>query len=323
MVAETSWRELLDMKEENIPTITVLSGGMGEEREVSLSTGRAISVALRDRFSVSLVDLAQTVLPPDLDGDNAIVFPAIHGTFGEDGTLQGLLDESGVEYAGSDADSSRLCMDKHRAKNRVWEAGVQVAPGRFFREPQEISVDEMIANLGPELVVKPTDQGSSVELSIVRGEEELASLLSELPKGNWLIEKRILGRELTVGVLRGDSLGVVEVIPHGGVYDYERKYQSGQTEYRYPAVLPCDVEEEVKSDARTAFEVCGCRDFARVDFIVCEDGHSYFLEVNTLPGLTETSLLPMSASCSGYDFNRLAQELVEPALDRFRLCRAS
>lgn len=311
------------MKDENIPTITVLSGGMGEERDVSLTTGRAISHALRDRFPVSLIDLEQTALPPDLDGSNTIVFPSIHGTFGEDGTLQGLLDERGVEYAGSDAASSRLCMDKHRAKNRVWEAGVRVAPGRFFRKPDEVSANELVTNLGPDLVVKPTDQGSSVELSIVRGEEELAALLGELPVGNWLVEQRILGRELTVGVLRGDPLGVVEVIPKGGVYDYERKYESGQTEYRYPAVLTCDVEEEVRDAAKTAFEVCGCRDFARIDFILCKDGHAYFLEVNTLPGLTETSLLPMSASCSGYDFGRLARELVEPALDRFRLCKAS
>ncbi|SVE00076.1 uncharacterized protein METZ01_LOCUS452930, partial [marine metagenome] len=158
-------RELLDMKNENMPTITVLSGGVGEERDVSLSTGRAIAVALRDRFPISLVDLGQTVLPPDLDGSDTIVFPSIHGTFGEDGTLQGLLDERGVEYAGSDATSSRLCMDKHRAKNRVWEAGVRVAPGRFFRDPGEVSANELVANLGPDLVVKPTDQGSSVELS--------------------------------------------------------------------------------------------------------------------------------------------------------------
>ena len=311
------------MTENNLPSITVLSGGVGEEREVSLETGQAISSALRDRYGVTLVDLAQNSLPPDLNGSDTIVFPAIHGTFGEDGTLQKLLDERGVEYAGSCSSSSKLCMEKHLAKNRVWEAGVRVAPGRFFRDLSEVSASDLVATLGNDLIVKPTDQGSSVRLKVVKNEQELETLLPELPKGNWLIEKRIRGRELTVGVLHGTPLGVVEVIPLGGVYDYERKYQSGQTEYRYPAVLPCEVEEEVKAAARTAFEVCGCRDFARVDFIVCEDGHSHFLEVNTLPGLTETSLLPKSASCAGYDFGHLAQELIEPAIDRFAQRKAS
>jgi D-alanine-D-alanine ligase len=305
------------MTRNNLPSITVLSGGVGEEREISLETGQAISSALQGSFGVTLVDLNQTALPPDLDGSNTIVFPAIHGTFGEDGTLQRLLDERGVVYAGSSSTSSKLCMEKHLAKNRVWEAGVRVAPGRFFRDLSEVSASDLVATLGSDLIVKPTDQGSSVRLRVVKSEDELEALLLDLPMGNWLIEKRIRGRELTVGVLRGNPLGIVEVIPFGGVYDYERKYQSGQTEYRYPAVLPCEVEEEVKNAARTAFDVCGCRDFARVDFIVCEDGHSHFLEVNTLPGLTETSLLPKSASCAGYDFGNLAKELIEPAIGRF------
>ena len=307
------------MKDDKIPSITVLSGGVGEEREVSLTTGHAICKSLRKSHDVTLVDLEQTSLPPDLDGASTIVFPAIHGTFGEDGDLQQQLDDNGIHYAGSDAASSNLCMDKNRAKNRVWEAGLRVAPGRFFRDPAEVSAGDLIDSLGPDLIVKPTNQGSSVELSVLTGEDELEALLRDLPVGNWLVEQRILGRELTVGVLCGDTLGVVEVIPQGGVYDYERKYLSGKTEYRYPAVLSCEVEEEVKLAAKTAFEVCGCRDFARVDFMLCEDGHAFFLEVNTLPGLTETSLLPKSASCSGYDFDSLALQLVEPAINRFRV----
>ncbi len=311
------------MKEEAEPVITVLSGGVGAEREVSLSTGMALSAVLRDSYGVSLVDLEQTYLPPDLNGSESIVFPAIHGTFGEDGTLQRLLEERGVVYAGSDADSSRLCMDKQRAKEQVERAGVRVSPGLAFTEAPHLSLSEITRLLGNELVLKPIDQGSSVDLRIVSGEEELAEALAKIKKGRWLIERRVFGRELTVGVLRGRTLGIVEVIPKGGVYDYERKYQSGQTEYRSPAVLPWEVEEEVKEFASLAYEACGCRDFARADFIVCEDGHAHFLEVNTLPGLTETSLLPKSAACSGYDFAHLARELVEPALERFRLRKAS
>ena len=107
-----------------------------------------------------------------------------------------------------------------------------------------------------------------------------------------MIEKRIFGREVTVGVLNGDAMGVVEVIPQGGVYDYERKYSAGSTEYRFPAVIPVELESQLKDNAQSVFQTCGCRDFARVDFMICEDGHPYFLEVNTLPGMTSTSLLP-------------------------------
>ncbi len=311
------------MKEESVPEITVLSGGVGAEREVSLDTGMALSAVLRDSYGVSLVDLEQTDLPPDLSGSETIVFPAIHGTFGEDGTLQRLLEERGVVYAGSDADSSRLCMNKQLAKQQVERAGVRVSPGLAFSAPPDLSAFEITDALGNELVLKPIDQGSSVDLRMVSGQEELRRALSAIESGEWLVERRVFGRELTVGVLRGKALGIVEVIPKGGVYDYERKYQSGQTEYRSPAVLPWEVEEEVKNFAGLAYEACGCRDFARVDFIVCEDGHAHFLEVNTLPGLTATSLLPKSAACSGYDFAHLARELVEPALERFRLRTAS
>ena len=138
-----------------------------------------------------------------------------------------------------------------------------------------------------------------------------------MEKGNWMVEQRVFGREVTVGILGDVSLGIVEVIPLGGVYDFERKYSVGSTEYRYPAILDCDIESEVKSFALEAFKACECRDFARVDFIISEDGNPYFLEINTLPGLTETSLLPKSASCSGYDFDKLTTCLIEPVLERF------
>ena len=150
------------------------------------------------------------------------------------------------------------------------------------------------------------------------GLDALQEALAPLPRGNWMIEKRIFGRELTVGVLNGQALGIVEVIPKGGIYDYKHKYVTGSTEYRYPAVLPAALESGVRRDAETAFAVCGCRDFARVDFIATQDGPWFLLEVNTIPGLTETSLLPKSASCAGYDFDRLVNELVAPSLKRFQ-----
>ena len=247
-----------------------------------------------------------------------MVFPAIHGTFGEDGELQSLLDERGIEYAGSGVLASRLCMNKQRTKSIVESAGVAVPSSVVFEESDFVDVENVIERLGPDLVVKPVDQGSSVSLSLIEGPDELREAINPLPRGNWMIEKRVFGRELTVGVLHGQALGVVEVIPKSGVYDYEAKYVPGSTEYRYPARLPRDMEGTIRRDAEKAFAVCGCRDFARIDFIATQDGPWYFLEVNTIPGLTETSLLPKSASCAGYDFAQLVDELVTPTISRFR-----
>lgn len=208
-------------------------------------------------------------------------------------------------------------MDKVKAKQVVKAAGVRVSEDHFFTDPSAVQLDDILGTLGPDLVLKPTDQGSSVALYMIRGKEELQQALAQLPSGNWMIEKRVFGREFTVGVLDHMPLGIVEVIPQGGVYDYQCKYTQGLTDYKFPAILPFDIEDELKSKAVDSFTACECRDFARVDFIVCEDGHSHFLEVNTLPGLTATSLLPKSASCSGYDFPGLAKKLVQPAIQRF------
>ncbi len=297
--------------------ITVLSGGIGPEREVSLASGKALAEALRNHYPVELVDLREALLPPALDPRETVVFPVIHGTFGEDGSLQSMLEDENFCYAGSASEASRLCMNKGRAKRIVAEAGVRVAEDLLFEDPGSLDPQEVCRSLGADLILKPTDQGSSVALYVLRGAEELQATLAELPQGNWMLERRVFGREVTVGVLGDLSMGIVEVIPQGGVYDFERKYTAGSTDYKYPAILPLHLEEEIKNLALSCFRACGCRDFARVDFMVCEDGHPHFLEVNTLPGLTATSLLPKSASCTGYDFSALAKQLVAPAVRRF------
>ncbi len=297
--------------------ITILSGGVGPEREVSLSSGNALAEALKHHYSVDLVDLKESKVPEGLDPRQTVVFPVIHGTFGEDGSLQSMLDEQGFIYAGSDCEGSRLCMDKVRAKKVVQAEGVRVAKHIFFNEPKGLDLREIHQELGPDLILKPTDQGSSVALYVLKGIDDLQDTLSTLSRGNWMLEQRVFGREFTVGVLRDMALGIVEVIPQGGVYDYKRKYTPGFTDYKYPAILPLSIEEEVKRQAVDCFRACGCRDFARIDFIVCEDGNPHFLEVNTLPGLTSTSLLPKSASCSGYNFSALVKELLRPAISRF------
>jgi D-alanine-D-alanine ligase len=300
-----------------IPNIVVLYGGVGSEREISLASGEAIAQALTTRFEVERLRLDAEVLPESIRAEHSIVFPALHGHFGEDGQLQALLEATGIHYSGSDAAASRLCMDKAATKAIARELRIAVPEALAFDGAQAPLADEVIAQLGTALVVKPADQGSSVGLHFAGHRSALGVALSAIRRGKWLIEQRIHGRELTVGVLKGAAMGVVEIVSQSGVYDYKAKYTPGSTEYLYPAVLEPCVEAKVKNQAERLFDACGCRDFARVDFLL--DGeHPYFLEINTLPGLTATSLLPKSASCVGFDFGQLAAELVAPAIARFQ-----
>ncbi len=305
------------MKKE--PQIIILSGGIGPERDVSLRSGQALFESLSKSFSTQLLDMRDKSLPESLSPDTDVIFPIIHGEFGEDGELQELLESGGFEYCGSDTSSSRLCMNKSLTKSRVAQEGVRIPKGFDFHNAQELNADEVLTTLGDDLIIKPTDQGSSVSLFLTSGRKQLVQRLQNLDPGNWLIEKRVFGREVTIGLLNNDPLGVVEVIPVGGVYDFDRKYTPGSTEYRFPAIIDPETEAEIKEFALKAYESCGCRDFARVDFIICDDGHAHFLEINTLPGLTQTSLLPKSASSSGYNFDQLTKKLVMPAVDRFKM----
>ena len=278
----------------------------------------ACAVALARSFPTRLFQLSKNELPPDLDPERHVVFSTLHGTFGEDGGMQRLLDAAGVAYGGCDAAASELTMDKTRTKNAASARGVQVVKGLQFAADAKPSADSIIGSLGSELVVKPNAEGSSVGLSLVSNRDELTNALAKINRGSWLVEQRIVGRELSVGVLGGTAMGVVEIRPKSGVYDYSSKYTKGLTEYFAPAPLDTVTTELVKSAAATAFTACGCRDYARVDFILRGERELYLLEINTLPGMKETSLLPMSARCEGFDFTALVKEMITPALQRFR-----
>ena len=298
-------------------SIVVLHGGVGPEREVSLSSGQAISEALKKQFEVELLRVDSEELPKSIKRDKSIVFPALHGVFGEDGQLQALLEEAGIHYCGSDAKSSCLCIAKDLTKERARKLGIATPKAIAFQGENVPLADAVINELGSSLVIKPSDQGSSFGLTFTEHRSSLGVALSKIRAGNWLVEQRICGRELTVGLLNGRAMSVVEILSPGGKYDFAAKYTPGATEYRYPAELDSTIEAQIKKDAETLFDECGCRDFARIDFLLKDDA-AYFLEINTLPGLTATSLLPKSASCIGLNFEALARELVKPALLRFK-----
>ncbi|MEM8549605.1 MAG: D-alanine--D-alanine ligase [Verrucomicrobiota bacterium] len=300
------------------PLITVLCGGPSQEREVSLVSGRCISEALQAHFCVSTLVIEGRSLPSALvKPSETVVFPALHGSFGEDGELQTLLEAAGYAYAGSGPEASALCMHKSDTKGIAKKSGFSQAPEVTFLSDSTPAASELLLLLGEKLVIKPVDQGSSVGLHVVHGESELVQVLSTLEPGRWMAEAFIEGREMSVGVLRGEAMGIVEIVPEGGVYDEQHKYTQGMTEYRVPAPVPEGDALRYGQYAEAAFTAANCRDFARVDFILRPEGDPVFLEINTLPGLTPQSLLPKSASCRGLDFIALARRLVEPAIARY------
>lgn len=300
------------------PIMVVFAGGTSAEREVSLGSGRACALALARSFPTRLVELTANAIPAGMDLRRDVVFSTLHGTFGEDGGMQRLLDAAGIGYAGCEAASSALTMDKTRTKQAASKHGVRVVPGLQFDDTAVPTTDTIVATLGESLVLKPNAEGSSVGLSLIGTRAELAARLAQISGGSWLVERRIVGRELSVGVVGGIALGVVEIRPKSGVYDYTSKYTKGLTEYFAPAPLGEELTLEVQRAAETAFAACGCRDYARVDFMLSAENELYLLEINTLPGMKETSLLPMSARCAGMDFTALVRTLVSPALERYR-----
>jgi D-alanine-D-alanine ligase len=293
--------------------ITVMLGGPSAEREVSLRSGTAVAKALRNLgHTVHELDpkTPEWSLPPNTD----VVFLALHGTYGEDGTVQRQLDTLGVPYTGCDAEASRIAFDKVLTKQRCVEAGVPTA--KF------IVIDSVKTawpnGWNPPVVVKPVRQGSSVGLQFVHRVEEWPNAIREAFRYDTqlLVEERIEGRETTVGILDGKALPLAEVRPKQGVLDYKNKYTPGATEYFCPAPFDRAITERIQTAALGAFCAVGGRDYARVDVMVRAGGEPVVLEVNTLPGMTETSLLPKAAAATGLSYEMLCQRMVELALNR-------
>jgi D-alanine-D-alanine ligase len=293
--------------------ITVMLGGPSAEREVSLRSGDAVVKALR-----SLGHTVHELDPRDnswtLPAATDVVFLALHGTYGEDGTVQRRLDELGALYTGCDAESSRVAFDKVLTKKRCLAAGVPTARFTVMTAPNTA----WPAGWQPPIVLKPVRQGSSVGLQFVERVADWGAALAEAMKfdSEVLVEEKILGREATVGILGGEALPVVEVRPKTGAYDYRNKYTPGCTEYFCPADFDSATTRRIQAASLGAFNAIGGRDYARVDVMVRTDGSPVVLEVNTLPGMTETSLLPKAAAAAGLSYAELCRRMVDLALKR-------
>jgi D-alanine-D-alanine ligase len=293
--------------------ILVMLGGPSAEREVSLRSGAAVARALSSLgHGVTQLDPRDDRwnLPAGID----VVFLALHGTYGEDGTVQERLEGAGVPYTGCDAESSRIAFDKLETKRRCVAAGVATPRFTVLRSARA----RFPLGWHPPLVVKPVRQGSSVGLQFVDQVEGWGDALAATLQYDTeaLVEERILGRETTVGILGGEALPVVEIRPLDGAYHYANKYTAGATEYDCPAVFDRMTTERLQKMALCAFGAVGGRDYGRVDMMVGADGQPVLLEVNTLPGMTETSLLPKAALAAGISFSDLCQTMVDLALRR-------
>ena len=297
--------------------VAVLCGGSSSERAVSLVSGKAVADALESAgVPCELHELESNTLPASLDPAVHLVLPVIHGTYGEDGLLSAELQSGGFAYAGCDQAASVLCFDKLACKAVAARIGLPVAGDMLLTPGQHPAYADLATRLGETFILKPRRDGSSVGLHLVRSEEEYAAAEGDLARTGYLAESFINGCDLTVGVLGDRALGVVAVHPKSGLYDYAHKYTSGMSRYEAPAAIPETVAGQLRDWSLSIFRACGCRDLARVDFRYGEDGTAAFLEVNTLPGMTPTSLLPKSAGCLGMGFGDLVLAWTNFALQR-------
>jgi D-alanine-D-alanine ligase len=313
----------MDASQLRTKKIGVLMGGLSGEREISLRSGsnclRALLAKGYDAVSIDAVrDVAQSLDEQKIE----VAFLALHGRFGEDGTIQGLLEIMGIPYTGSGVLASALGMNKVAAKKVVMASGLR-SPD-FYEvgsdDPSTAAGAGIVAGLGLPVMLKPVEEGSSLGVTKCGDAESLAAAVEQARSeyGAVFAERFVPGREITAGVLerRGETqvLPILELVPKNEFYDYEAKYTKGLTEFILPAKLPGPVYEECERLALAAFDAIGCRGYARVDMMVDEQGRPWFIEVNTLPGMTDTSDLPAQAKAAGISYDDLVETILLTAV---------
>lgn len=288
--------------------IAVLMGGPGEEKDVSLKSGQAIKKALNhngyDVTSIILDTKLEKLVKELLSVD--LVFLGLHGNIGENGTIQGFLDALGIIYTGSGPLSSAICMDKNISKIIAKNNGIMTPKWKLCNT----AIDD--AKMNYPVIVKPNGQGSTVGLRIAHNESELKPALEYAFNydNSVLVEEYIQGRELTVMLIDGKAQPVCEIIPSHEFYDYECKYTAGMSKYICPAEIDDNISNYVKKISENLFDLLKCENYSRADFRMDDQNKFWFLEMNTLPGMTDTSLAPMSALAAGISFNELIDKIV-------------
>ena len=292
-------------------------GGVSAEREISLKSGRAVMNALQESgVDAYELDVGEDVIQQLINGGYDRVFNMLHGRVGEDGVIQGALELLGLPYTGSGVLASALGMDKLRSKE-IWIANGLPTPA-YMMVDKNFDVDEVLDALELPVIVKPLHEGSSIGMSKVTAADQLAPAIEKALgfDGRVLVEAWVEGQEYTAAILCGQSLPLIRLEPANEFYDFEAKYLSDQTRYHCPCGLDDESEFEIQSLARKAFDVIGAEGWGRVDLMRNERGEAFLIEINTLPGMTDHSLVPMAAKQSGMDFNHLVLKILDCSMEQ-------
>jgi D-alanine-D-alanine ligase len=299
--------------------VAVVMGGIGEERDISIQSGTCVADALRQAgVNTVTADIAPDNMDILEDRSIDIFFLALHGRFGEDGQLQQILEDKSLVYTGSGPAASRLAFDKIASKKAFAQAGIATPQAIEFSPDTSIQkLEKQLEQFAGRYVIKPVRQGSSIGISITTDLHEAVTAARKTADkfGDCMIEKFITGRELTVGVLLGQPLPIIEIRSSTGFYDYHAKYVDEQTEFLFDTIKDPALTAKINAAALGCFNALGCRHFARVDIILGRDNVPYALEVNTIPGFTSHSLLPKAAAKTGFSMSDLCVKIIEAAME--------
>ena len=299
------------MSGQKIKKVAVLMGGISSEREISLSSGQGVMGALQKLgYQVKAIDVVDNLsqwVKKLVDFEPDVVFNALHGKFGEDGSVQGILNALKIPYTHSGVEASSIGMDKEMTRKLDTQAGVLIAKGG-------LKTSKEFEKMGLPLVVKPNNEGSSCGVKIILTESDRKKVLTDWPENQKLLEEKyIAGRELSVAVLDGKALGSIELKPKKGWYDYQNKYATGAVDHLIPAPVSKIQKRKLYAYAEKMHHILGCRGVTRSDFRLSETGHVYFLEINTNPGMTPTSLVPDIAKSKHLSYEKLVDCLIQEA----------
>ena len=297
--------------------IKIIYGGNSSEREISKLTGISVFNALEELYDVELIDVVGSIENYLFELKKAdLIFNALHGGEGENGIIQSFLEKNKIKFTGSNSYSSSIAINKHLTKRVAKSNGIST-PNWLLSELTKFEENiDNIKELKLPLVIKPVDEGSTMGLRVVENYNEIknAFLYASKYSDSVIIEEFISGREMTVGILGDNCLPILEIIPKNKLYDYESKYTQGMSEYICPVKLNDVIKEKMQRDAIKIHKLLGCRHYSRVDFRVSENNQYSFLEINTLPGMTKTSLLPKAAKANNIPFEELIKKIIEMAI---------
>ena len=294
--------------------VAVIFGGSSSERDVSIHTGLAVVEAVKDKYfveSINISDDYSNLNEKLLDVD--IVFLALHGGFGENGTIQKYFEKHNIIYTGSDSKSSSIAMDKNQTKLIAKKNSIPVLDWFVTNEKDKINTDK----LNFPLIIKPNDGGSTIGLYYCKNKVDFNLNIEKAfeHSKNVMVEQYVEAREVSVPILDGQVLPIIEIFPSGFLYDYDSKYKDKGSSYQVPAIINDNISRKLAEDSIKLYNKIGCRHYARIDYLLDGEKH-YLLEINTLPGLTSTSLLPKSASKIGLDYSTLVDKIIKIALKK-------